>query len=146
MEEKTNDYSYYSKLLKKDFDSVAELKTAEAEFKKKELKELETKESRKAEAENVKAKIKARIEAEINAKKAKSEAYKTYLESIDLENEKVEKAVKAEREALSEFCKKHPEGFHDTIKLGDITYYYDYNDRATEHLDCFERLVKDLLF
>lgn len=135
-------YGFYSKLLKKPFDSVEELKAAEDEYNKAHAVELRAKEERKAEAEDVKAAITARVEAEIEAKKAKQEAYKIYLEACDKADKSVSEAKAKESEKLTAFCKKHPEGFHDTIQIGNVTYNYDYSTNVvSSYVDPFLRLL-----
>ena len=132
-------YSYYSKLLQKPFDSLEELKQAEDKYNKAHALELKAKEERKQEAESVKSAITARVSAELEAKKTKADAYKEYCKICDEAENKVRKAKEQEKIKLSEFCKKHPEGFHDTIKIGDITYNYNYSEN--NYIDPLIRLL-----
>ncbi len=121
-------YGFYSKLLKKPFDSVEELQAAEEEYKKIHAAEIRAKEERKAAAEKVKESIIARVKAEEDAIIAKQEAYKAYLEVCDKADKEIKVARQKEAEQLVDFCDKYPEGFHDTITIGDINYRYNYNN------------------
>lgn len=137
-------YGYYSKLLKKPYDSLEELKAAENEYNLAHAKELEEKRKRKEDAETVKKAIADRVAAQQKAAGDKEAAYKAYLKACDIADEALDKAKKAERDALAAFCKDHPEGFHDTINIGDVSYRYDYsvNHKST---DIFSRLVDSFL-
>jgi len=141
IEKEACSYGYYSKLLKKPFDSLDELKAAEDEYNKAHEAEIKAKEERKAEAEEVKAAIKARYEAEIAANTAKKDAYKAYLEACDKADNAVKEAKHAEHEKLTAFCAKHPEGFHDTIQIGNATYNYNYSTSTSSAVDPFIRLL-----
>ncbi len=126
---------YYSESLNKMFDTEEELKAAEEEKASKAA-------IRKKEAEVVHDAIQARVEAQIAAREAKEQAYKIYLEACDEANKKVEEARKVELEKLTEFCSKHSEGYHDTIKIGDVTYNYNYNNRKqVSYLDPYIKLL-----
>lgn len=139
-EEEVQSYGYYSKLLKKPYDSLTELKAAEDEYNLAHAKELEEKKKRKEDAETVKKAIADRVTAQQKVAADKEAAYKAYLKACDLADEILYKAKKAEKDALTAFCKDHPEGFHDTINIGDVSYKYDYsvNHKST---DIFSRLV-----
>ena len=126
---------YYSEILNKNFDSVEELEAAEKEKVEKTAK-------RKAEADEVKEAVTARVQAQIDARKAKNEAYKVYLQACEEADQKVREATKEERAKLKAFCEKHPEGYHDTIKIGDVTYKYSYNDNR--YVDPFLRLLDSI--
>ncbi len=125
---------YYSETLNKMFDSEEELKKAEEEKESKIA-------LRKQEAEAVKAAVTARVEAQLAARKAKEAAYEVYLAACDEADKKVEEAKQNELAELREFCQKHPEGFHDTIKIGDVTYSYNYNGNRNTYVDPFMRLL-----
>ena len=124
---------YYSEKLNKMFDTEEELKAAEEEKENKVA-------LRKADADVVKKAITARVEAQIAARQAKLDAYKAYLAACDEAEQKVEEAKKEEKIRLSEFCEKHPEGFHDTIKIGDMTYNYNYSTK--NHINCLDPFIK----
>lgn len=132
---------YKSKLLNKYFDSYKEMVKSEDEYKQAHEVELKAKEERKALSESVKEAITHRVEAQISAREAKEKAYKAYLEACDEADKKVKEAKKAEQEKLTEFCKKYPEGFHDTIKIGDVTYKFDYSTNVTSYVDPLMKLL-----
>lgn len=143
-EKEVMSYGYYSKLLKKPYDSLKELKAAEDEYNLAHAKELEEKRKRKEDAETVKKAIADRVAAQQKAAGDKEAAYKAYLKACDIADEELSKAKKVERDALAAFCKDHPEGFHDTINIGDVSYRYDY---SVDHksTDIFSRLVDSFL-
>ncbi len=141
-EESKKTYRVYSDLLSKPFDSIEELERAEEEVRKAEEEKQNKLVVKKNEVELVKTAIKNRVEAEHEARKAKAEAYKKYLTELDEIQDKFNKARDEERQCLSEFCKKYPEGFHDTIKIGDITYKYDYSENdEVSFLDPFKSFL-----
>lgn len=123
------DYMYYSKLLQKPFNSLKELQEAESEVKKVEQEKLEAANAKKAAAKLVEDAIKARIEAQQEAKKTKAEAYQAYLEICENADKLVAHKVNAEKENLKLFCEKYG-SFHSTIKIGDITYNCDYSTES----------------
>lgn len=127
----TCDYSYYSRILEKPFDSIEELKDAEAKYfaaqKAKEDKAM----AKKAEASKVEAAFKALNAARKAYKddlttltKEYSEALKDIKNAFDLGKKDIkEKLVKAETdysESLKAFIEKYPEGYHLTLKDGDF--------------------------
>jgi len=132
---------YKSKLLNKYFDSYKEMVKAEDEYKKAHAVELKAKEDRKLEVEAVKKAVTERVQAEVEARKVKTEAYKAYCEACDKADESVRAKKKEEQEKLTEFCKKYPEGFHDTIKIGDVTYKFDYSTNVTSYVDPLMKLL-----
>ena len=134
---------YYSDLTKKLYDSEEELAQAEEKLEL-EKKEKEAKiADRKADAEKVKEAIKARVNAEFAAKNARNEAYKNYLEALDKIASQVEEARKAETDAFKVFCEKYPEGFHDTVQIGDVTWKYDYSTTgSSSYLSPFIKLLE----
>lgn len=81
-----NDYGFYSKLLKKPFDTVEELETAEADYRKKHEAEIKAVEVKKGRAKEV------------------NDAYKNYVE-----------AGKKYDELLDNFIKDY-DAFHMTYK------------------------------
>lgn len=132
---------YKSKLLNKYFDDYDKLVQEEDAYKKAHEAELKAKEERKLEVEAVKTAVTERVEAEVEARKVKAEAYKAYCEACDKADESVRAKKKVEQEKLTEFCKKHPEGFHDTIKIGDVTYKFDYSTNVTSYVDPLMKLL-----
>ena len=122
--------SELKELENKKFDSVEELEKAEAEVKTALVKKEEAAALRKAEAAKVEDAFKARNEARrvYNAKalelrKAYNEALKKARDEFEAGLEDSTKELKAKESeydaALSEFIKKHPEGYHLTLKDGD---------------------------
>lgn len=132
------DFMYYSKLLQKPFEDLDELRAAEAEVKKQEEEKQNAADAKKAAAKIVEDAIKARIEAQLEAKKTKAEAYQAYLEVCENADKLVEIKAKTEQEALKIFCEKYG-SFHSTIKIGDITY--DCNYSTEERVDPFKKLL-----
>ena len=132
------DFMYYSKLLEKPFEDLDELRAAEAEVKRQEEEKQNAADAKKAAAKIVEDAIKARIEAQLEAKKTKAEAYQAYLEVCENADKLVEIKAKTEQEALKIFCEKYG-SFHSTVKIGDITY--DCNYSTEERVDPFKKLL-----
>ena len=124
-------YSYYSKVLSKVFDSVEELKEAEAKYAA-ELKAKEEKAAaKKADAQKVEEAFKALNAARKTYKDQLAEVTKVYSEGLVTLKTKFEESRKliqdslAEAEAnyskaLKEFTDAHQEGFHICLKDGDF--------------------------
>jgi conjugal transfer/entry exclusion protein len=125
------DYSYYSRVLNKPFDSIEELKEAEAahyaELKAKEAKAA----AKKADAQKVEDAFKAlnfARKAYKNNLIAITENYSEKLKELKAEFDKaktMEHNMLADAEAnyqaaLREFTTAHPEGYHVTLKDGDF--------------------------
>jgi chromosome segregation ATPase len=127
----TNDYGFYSRVLNQPFDSLEELKAAEAKhyeaIKAKEDKAAQ----KKADALRVEDAFKA---LNIERKKYKedlTQLTKEYSESLenlkkayelgkkDIHS-KLADAETAYAKALKEFTEKYPEGYHLTLKDGDF--------------------------
>jgi chromosome segregation ATPase len=129
--DKNDSYSYYSKVLKKPFDSIKELKEAEeayyAELKAKENKAA----TKKADAQKVEEAFKALNAARREYKEnltALTEKYTKDLRTLKSAFESDKKAVhdmlakyeEAYSTALKAFTEKYPEGYHLTLKDGDF--------------------------
>lgn len=151
------DFGYYSKLLKKPFDTKEELKAAEKEYNDAHAVELKKAEERKTEAKEIEEAIKHRDELLEKSYKTKNDAYRTYLEAVESARKAYEEtcgsveaetreAAKAVDEKLREFCKKYPGGYHATIKYDDgttKTYSYNYSEPSTlPAVDLFDRLFR----
>jgi chromosome segregation ATPase len=124
-------YAFYSRVLNKPFDSVNELKAAEAahyaEIKVKEEKAA----AKKADAKKVEDAFKA-LNAARRTYKEKlttltvdySEALKKLKNSFESEkatcHAELAEAESAYQAALKEFNAAHPEGFHVTLRDGDF--------------------------
>lgn len=126
----TCNYGYYSKVLQKPFDTLAELTAAEKAFIEAENAKKKATESKREDANKVEAAFK-----QLNAaKRAYNEnvlaAKKQYLAEVGAAKEKLndrlaacdEELIVANTsydEALKEFIKAHPEGYHVTLKDDD---------------------------
>lgn len=127
----TNDYAFYSKPLKQVFDSLEELRAAEA----KHFNELKAKEAKaaakKAEAQKVENAFKALNQARKDYKEKLTQLTTEYSEELgrlkkafelgkkDI-HEELAAAEDAYNVALKEFIAAHPEGYHVTLKDGDF--------------------------
>lgn len=132
------DYGYYSKVLKTPFDTLDALKEAEAEFYAKEAAKATKAESKKADAKRVEEAFKAMNFARKVYKERLSELtedYKNNLQKLQtdfsenskkLQNELVG-AEEAYNDALKAFTEKYPEGFHITLKDGDVETTIDHS-------------------
>lgn len=131
--EKTNnsEYSYYSKMLGKPFDTLEELRWAEqSELYKLQLKR-EKADQKKAEATKVEDAFK-KLNAARKAFKTELEILTgTYREDLtqlknNFESDKAKiyealaEAEKSYKAALKAFTEKYPEGYHLTLKDGDF--------------------------
>lgn len=116
----------------KQFETAEELEVAEAEISEKLAAKKRAADERKADSEVVKEAIVAAHTAKVEAQKAKVEAYKCYLDTIEKLDKVVEEADNDRVKALEAFCTKYPDGFHDTIKLGDVQYDYYYGCKNPE--------------
>ena len=127
----TRDYSYYSRVLGKPFDSIEELKEAEAvyfaEQKAKEDKVI----AKKADAKKVEDAFKALNAARKTYKDDLTTLATDYSESLkELKDTfefgkkdihaKLAAAEDAYKAALKAFTDKYPEGYHLTLKDGDF--------------------------
>ena len=127
----TGDYSYYSKVLKEPFNTVAELKKAEAEYyaalKLKEDKAA----AKKADAKKVEEAFKALNSARKSYKETLAAVTHEYSENLEALKKSFEEAklsiqkslASAEEKYAAElkaFTEKYPEGYHLTLKDGDF--------------------------
>lgn len=144
---KDTSYGFYSKLLNKPFDTLDELKAAEAkveeEKKAKELKE----EARKSDAELVQKAFDAKVAAkkEFNEEVKKlvdeyqkqvDEVNKTFRETYSKLVDKKNVADEVYDKVFAEFEKKHPEGYHLTLHNGDSrAEYYSKKNSAVNSAD-----------
>lgn len=150
-------YGYYSRVLQKPFDTLDELKDAEAAF-------YEAQRAKEAKAASKKSDA-ARVEEAFKALNAARKAYKddlvaltaSYAESLKklkagFETEKAavhDKLAKAEVEyetALRTFTEKYPEGYHLTLKDGDfettIRSSKNVTSDANKAFDIFDMLFR----
>lgn len=131
---KTVYLSDLKELAGKQFETMEALEKEEAKISTAIAEKQKKAESKKADAEKVKKAITARFEAEKAQSKLDAEAYRIYLNTCEKNAANVSAKKQEEKEALKEFCEKHPEerGFHETITIGDISYRYDYNTSSTK--------------
>ena len=131
MTKNNNDYAFYSKPLKQVFDSLEELKAAEA----KHFGELKAKENKaaakKADAKKVEDAFKAMNAARKDYREKTTQLTTEYSEAVanlkkvfelgkkDI-REKLAAAEEAYSSALKEFTEKYPEGYHLTLRDGDF--------------------------
>lgn len=153
-------YGYYSKLLNTPFDTVEELKTAEAAYYA-EIKAKEDKAAtKKADAKKVEDAFKALNAARKEYKENLNQLTKEYSEELTTLKKAFElgkkditsKLTTAEdtyAKALKEFTDKYPEGYHLTIKDGDFETTISSNSQKwnldkpdTNLLDFFDLLFK----
>ena len=124
-------YGFYSRILNKPFDSLAELKEAEAqhyaEIKAKEEKAA----AKKADAQKVEDAFKALNQARKDYKVKLTQLTTEYSEELtnlkkafDLGKKDLQDTLAAAEDtyskALKEFTTAHPEGYHLTLKDGDF--------------------------
>lgn len=150
--EEQKDYMCFkSKLLNKYFDSWDELKKEETAYLEEQKKKEDAKLARKADA--------AAVQKAFEQKNAAAEVYnKKLLEAEKVRREEIEKINAAYREsikeslsaftnaqnaynqALADFQKAHPEGYHLTLKDGNN----EVNIRKDAYKDIFTESIKDL--
>lgn len=129
--EDARDYSYYSRVLKKPFDSIGELKKAEAVYYA-ELKAKEDKAAaKKADAQKVEEAFKAlnttrRVykESLIKLTEKYSDDLKKLKETFEADKKELTDILAQAEEsysvALKTFTERYPEGYHLTLKDGDF--------------------------
>lgn len=143
----TEDFGYYSKLLKKPFDSIEALKEAEAAFKAEEEKKAAASEKRREEAKVVEEAFRAMNatrkgarkiidDAKVLSAKKISEANAEYAAAVREQNEQIKVAEERYKKALDEFKAAHPDGYHLTLRDGDTeeTITSEYADFVTNFL------------
>ncbi len=148
-------YSFYSRVLNKPFDSVAELKVAEqAHFEQIRAKEDKAA-TKKADALKVEAAFKAMNAARKTYKEALTALTATYSENLTklkagFETERavcqaeLAKAEAAYSTALKAFTDKYPEGYHLTLKDGDFETTIESKNTAKANPNVFD--IFDLFF
>lgn len=150
---------YYSKLLRKPFDSLKDLRKEEDEYRKKHEAELKEAEERKSEAKEIESLIKERDEIASMGLKRKRDAAEAYAKAEREARKAYQDECKAVEDAnkdanaklegkLEAFCKKNPGGFHTTIKYDDgSTKTYSYNSSRPAAWDSLDALdLLDRLF
>ena len=153
---------FYSELLDKMFETEMDLVAAEEVAKKAEAKKKEASEAKKAEAQKVEAAFKNFNAAKkiyneniINLKKQYNENLNVIRENlhnlktkhdadIAAEAKLREDAEAAYKAVLDEFIKKHPEGYHMTLKDGD--HVVTISSSSTEARDLVDQLFNPKSF
>lgn len=124
-------YGFYSKVLEKPFDTLEELKEAEAEHQRIEDEKAAKALARKNEALAVEDAFKALNAARKEYNEKRIEISKAYSEAVAKAKQIAEEHLTDVRTALSdaeekyskalkEFSDKHPDGFHLTVRDGDF--------------------------
>ena len=152
-------FGYYSRVLKQDFNTLEELRAAEAKYAEEQAKKEEAAKARKADADKVNDAFKAMNAAMKTFKKDKAEVTQLYheaLKGVQLEYKQrltaIEDALyEAEqnyKKALKEFTEKNKNGYHLTLKDDDgyeTTLNYDRKSSDSKaHSDLMN--IFDLLF
>ena len=153
---------FYSELLDKMFETEMDLVAAEEVAKKAEAKKKEASEAKKAEAQKVEAAFKNFNAAKkiyneniINLKRQYNENLNVIRENlhnlktkhdadIAAEAKLREDAEAAYKAVLDEFIKKHPEGYHMTLKDGD--HVVTISSSSTEARDLVDQLFNPKSF
>lgn len=124
-------YGYYSKVLNRPFDSIEELKEAEAAYFEEQKAKADKAAQKKADAQKVEDTFKALNAARKSYKEDLTQLTKEYAESLktlkkafelgkkDITS-KLTAAEDAYAKALKEFTDAHPEGYHVTLRDGDF--------------------------
>ena len=123
-------YGYYSRLLNKPFDTVAELKEAEAAYCAEQQAKADKAAAKKADAQKVEDAFKALNQARKDYKENLTQLTTEYTEALtelkqafDLGKKDIQNALAVAEDnynaALKEFTSKH-EQYHLTLKDGDF--------------------------
>lgn len=154
------DYSYYSRVLGKVFESLKELKEEEAKYYAAQEAKAAAAKAKKAEATVVEDAWRALNAARKEFRTASAAAIQKYnntmitakqdyVKESDAARSALATAEEAYSKALKEFTAKHPEGFHLTLKDGDYETTIsksaektaetrtDFSDFFTEFLNAF---------
>jgi chromosome segregation ATPase len=127
----TRDYGYYSKVLKKPFDSIEELRLAEAEYTAQVKAKEDKAATKKADALKVEESFKALNQARKDYKDNLLKLTSMYQEDLqklksgfESDKARVEAALSDAENTyaatLKNFTDKYPEGYHITLKDGDF--------------------------
>ena len=124
-------YSFYSRVLEKPFDSVAELQKAEEEFYEAQRAKEAKIATKKSDAAKVEEAFKALNAARKSYKDELTALTKDYSEALKklkagfecdkaMIHDRLAQAEVAYESALRTFTEKYPEGYHLTMKDGDF--------------------------
>lgn len=148
-------YGFYSNVLKKPFNTLEELKAEEKAYYEVEAKKEQEALTRKQDAKQVNdafcalnAEKKAYNKAILDARKTYNsdlyEAKTKYNETVNKAVSALDAAQKIYDEALADFIKKNPNGYHLTLKGGDnVTAIRSEMNQASN--DISFKTVNDLL-
>lgn len=152
-------YGYYSKVLKKPFDSIEELREAEDAYYSELKAKADTAAKKKADAAKVEDAFKALNAARKTYKETLSQLTKEYAEQLsdlkkafefgkkDIHNT-LAAAEEAYATALKEFTEAHPEGYHVTLRDGDfettISHQVSKKTTADSDMDTVNRAFTNL--
>ena len=149
------EYIYYSKVLKQPFESVEELKEAEATY----FAEIKAKEdkaaTKKADAKKVEDAFKSLNQARRDYKDnliKLTNVYQEELNKLKTDFETSRDRVKASladaeagyQKALKEFTDKYPEGYHITLKDGDFETTISGSNTTSKNSYRNDDVVKEL--
>jgi septal ring factor EnvC (AmiA/AmiB activator) len=130
-ENATLGYGFYSNVLRKPFENLAELKRAEEVYFAEQKAKEDKANQKKTDAKKVEDTFKALNAARKEYKENLTQLTKEYSEELtnlkkafdfgkkDISN-KLAKAEDAYAKALKEFTASHPEGYHVTLRDGDF--------------------------
>ena len=151
------DYIYYSKLLKEPFETIGELKEAEAAYYAKLKAKEDAAAQKKADALKVEDAFKALNTARKSYKEDLTALTTEYSENLKKLKELFEKeraaiqdelakAEEAYSTALKGFTNKYPEGYHLTLKDGDFetTISSNVTNSANNKSDINHSLIADI--
>lgn len=125
------DYSYYSRVLKKPFESLEELKSAEADYYAEQRAKVDKAATKKADAKKVEEAFKALNstrksykESLVSLTERYSKDLKNLKEAFEADKKEIHSIMSAAEDAyaiaLKAFTDKYPEGYHLTLKDGDF--------------------------
>lgn len=142
----SRDYSYYSRVLEKPFDSIEELKAAEAKHFEAQRAKEDKAAQKKAEAMRVEEAFKALNAARKTYKEDLTQVTNEYSEKLtelkktfEFAKKEIHAALAAAETnystALKAFTEKYPEGYHLTLKDGDFETTISGSRKATSNTE-----------
>ncbi len=142
--ETERNYGYYSKVLSKPFDTLDELKSAEAAYYDAQKVKADAAAKKKAEAQKVEDAFKALNAARKEYKEKLAQLTAEYAESLenlkkafDLGKKDIHSKLAAAEDAFDkahkEFTAAHPEGYHMCLKDGDFETTLSYHTNKDNH-------------
>ena len=144
------EFSYYSKLLKQPFDSIEELKEAEAAYNAKMKAKEDAASKKKADAQKVEDAFKALNAARKSYKEDLTQLTKEYAESLEnlkkafeLGKKDIHNKLAAAEEAYSTALKEFTDKYDDSIEEGD-TSIEELTDFSTSEYESEEQIENAL--